>query len=435
LISLLLVTLSFLDNIIGFSFLDSYEERSSVSVLVYLTIIFIVNIMGQYTLVILVLRMSGSIVALRPKTITVFHISMLVLIALNTVIFLYLIAVAFQTHTYKSSILVSLISYNLLISLSIVGILVFKFFTWLRKNKSPSILLYSASFVVSCLVITSALAILLLELEGRSTSVSPEPNPWDRTSTRKLPISDFYRLISLVLFGLVWLATSLLLWSYAINYSRRIGRKKLWILISTPLIYYFISSDFVLNQFTRVIFEYPQLANLIVFSFGAARQVGGVFFAISFIIMLQNASNRHLKVTLALSASGIMMLFSSLQITILQLIPYPPFGLSTISTLPIASYLLFIGLSYSAKSISHDTLLLQSLKRRIKDESSAFLGGIGSAEWQQNVENTVQSIMDKSKKPKEELSSELSAEDVTNYISQVVKEVEDYKSQVKKKGK
>jgi len=163
------------------------------------------------------------------------------------------------------------------------------------------------------------------------------------------------------------------------------------------------------------------------------KQVGGVFFAISFLFMLRNASSKQLKVTLALSASGIMTLFSSIQITILQLIPYPPFGFSTLSLLPISSYLLLIGLYYSARSISQDTQLLLSLKKRIKDESSTFLGSIGSAEWQQNVENTVHGIIKKSEKHPEDFASDLSAEDVKSYISQVVQEVEEYKSQVKEK--
>ena len=273
---------------------------------------------------------------------------------------------------------------------------------------------------------------MLLELEGRISSISPEPNPWDRTSTRELLVSDIYSISSLAMFVIVWLATSLLLRSYVVNYVKRIGKKMFWILVSLPLAYYLISSDFVLNQFIPIIFDYPYLANLITYSFGAAKQVGGVFFAISFIFMLKKAASRQLKITLALSAAGIMMLFSSIQITILQLIPYPPFGLSTLSTMPIASYLLLVGLYYSAKSISYDTQLLHSLKKRVRDEPSAFLGGIGSAEWQLNIENTVQNIMEKSKKPEEDLGSDLSEGDVKSYLSQVVKEVEDYKRQSKK---
>jgi hypothetical protein len=385
--------------------------------------------------VVLAFKLSGAVTHFRPKIITALHISLLVTITINAVVFSSLIASAFQSHTYNSGVLIFLIAYNLLISIVLIGILAFKLLSWLKNNRNPSILLYAVAFAVFCLVVSSALAILLLELEGRPSSVSAEPNPWDRTSTRKLPISDFYRFISLVMFGIIWLATSLLLRSYAINYSKRIGKKKLWILVSLPLVYYFISSDFILNQFTPIIFEYPYLANYIVYSFGAAKQVGGVFFAISFIFMLRNASSRQLKVTLAFSAAGMMVLFSSIQITILQLIPYPPFGLSTLLTISVSSYLLLIGLYYSAISISRDTQLLQSLKKHIKDRSSAFLGGIGSAEWQRNLENTVQTLVDRNKEHVESPDSDLSEEDVKSYISQVFQEVEDYKRQIKKKGK
>jgi hypothetical protein len=61
--------------------------------------------------------------------------------------------------------------------------------------------------------------------------------------------------------------------------------------------------------------------------------------------------------------------------------------------MPISSYLLLIGLYYSAMSIAHDNQILTSLKKRVKEEPSAFLSGIGSAEWSRNVENTVESIM------------------------------------------
>ena len=40
--------------------------------------------------------------------------------------------------------------------------------------------------------------------------------------------------------------------------------------------------------------------------------------------------------------------------------------------------------------------------------------------------------MEKSKKPEEDLGSDLSEGDVKSYLSQVVKEVEDYKRQSKK---
>ena len=144
LISLLLVALSFVDNVIGFSFLDTYEERSSFSLMSFLTTIFIVNVIGQYVLILSVLKLSFSTFRLRSTNIIFPHISMLILVTINAVIFLSLIGVAFQTQKYNLDALKFLIAYNLLISIGIIGILAYKIVSWLMKNRNPSILLYSA---------------------------------------------------------------------------------------------------------------------------------------------------------------------------------------------------------------------------------------------------------------------------------------------------
>ena len=48
--------------------------------------------------------------------------------------------------------------------------------------------------------------------------------------------------------------------------------------------------------------------------------------------------------------------------------PYPPFGSITLSTMPISSYLVLVGIYYSARSISYDKEFLRKLEKRIKNE-------------------------------------------------------------------
>ena len=139
--------------------------------------------------------------------------------------------------------------------------------------------------------------------------------------------------------------------------------------------------------------------------------------------MSKYSFNQNLKIFLVFSAAGIMMLFSSLQISVLQLIPYPPFGLTTLSIMPISSYLLLIGLYYSAQSIAFDKEILVSLKNRAKEDPSAFLSGIGSAEWSKNIESTVESIVKRTGNMDKQTESELSSEDVQKYLSEVMEEI------------
>lgn len=423
-LGLVLTALSFLDNTIGSFFLYSYEDRSSFSTLAYLTLIFAVNTTAQFVIIFSVIRASRSILQLSHRSLTASHLFVVASVVLNAVLFTSLIYDAFEDGTYELYLLTIFVAYNLSVSVVIIGALVFRFAIWLTKNRSLSIFLYGAAFAIFFLAATSALATILLEIEARTPSISPIPNPWDKTSTRNLVSSEVYRITSLAMFGLIWLATSLLLKNYSLNYVKGVGRKKYWLLVSMPLVYFLVSSDYIINQLNSYIFEYPYLSNLFVYLLGGTKLVGGIFFAISFILMSKYASNQNLKTFLAFSATGIMMLFSSLQISVLQLIPYPPFGLTTLSIMPISSYLLLNGLYYSAQSIAFDKRILVSLKNRVKEDPSAFLSGIGSAEWSKNVENTVESIIKRTGESERQTYSELSSQDVQKYLSDVIEEIQ-----------
>jgi hypothetical protein len=215
--------------------------------------------------------------------------------------------------------------------------------------------------------------------------------------------------------------------NYSSNYVKGVGKKKYWLLASLPLVYFLVSSDYIINQLNSYIFEYPYLSNLFVYLLGGTKQIGGAFFAICFILMSKYSSNQNLKIFLAFSAAGIMMLFSSLQISVLQLIPFPPFGLTTLSIMPISAYLLLNGLYYSAQSIAFDKKILVSLKNRAKEDPSAFLSGIGSAEWSKNIESTVANIVKRTARPEGQTDSELSSEDVQKYLSEVMDEIQQSK--------
>jgi len=265
---------------------------------------------------------------------------------------------------------------------------------------------------------------LIQELGARYSPVTPIPNPWDRMSTLKPAFYDVYRLCFIVSFGFIWLATSLFLKNYLISYSRkRIERWKYWILATLPLIYFTITSDYIINNaLNLLIFQYPSYSNLIFYFLGSVKQVGGFFFALPFFFMAKNTENSNLKYFLLISGLGIMILYSSIQISILHISPYPPFGLITLSTLPVSSYLVLIGLYYSAKSVSFDRKLLQNLKKQIKNESYSFLNAIGSAEWNKNLEVTVHKVLTQVK-DKQDLISNLEEEDIRSYVVDVIKEL------------
>jgi hypothetical protein len=148
--------------------------------------------------------------------------------------------------------------------------------------------------------------------------------------------------------------------------------------------------------------------------------------------MAKNLRNKELKYYLILSAIGIMTLISCMQISIFYILPYPPFGLSTIANIPLSSYLLLIGIFFSARSIAYDKQLLSELSVRIKNEPSSFLKGIGSFEWQTNVEKTIRQIEKKSEYKDTTSKSSLTPDEIHNHIISVLDEMK--KKNHKQKG-
>jgi hypothetical protein len=128
---------------------------------------------------------------------------------------------------------------------------------------------------------------------------------------------------------------------------------------------------------------------------------------------------------LAISATGIMLLFSSNQISLIQVIPYPPFGLNTVSLISISSFLILLGLYGLAYSMAHDKKLLENVRKIVKETSSKFLYDIGSSQWQQDIDKTVNTIM-RSKSidsHNDVVPSSLTKEDIKTYVEEVANEL------------
>jgi hypothetical protein len=90
---------------------------------------------------------------------------------------------------------------------------------------------------------------------------------------------------------------------------------------------------------------------------------------------------------------------------------------------PISSYLLLIGLYYSSKSVAFDKEILITLKNRVKEDPSAFLSGISSAELSKTLESTVESIVKRTGESTQQTFSELPAQDAQDYLAEVIEEI------------
>ena len=125
-----------------------------------------------------------------------------------------------------------------------------------------------------------------------------------------------------------------------------------------------------------------------------------------------------------LSTIGIILLSISNQDGGLYLLPYPPFGLPTITFMGISSYMLFVGLYYSAISISLNAELRKSIEKSVEQEFS-FVSKIGLYQMEDEIQTRVKTITKRSPKTLEENSGvqvSLESEEMDDYIKLVIKE-------------
>lgn len=121
-----------------------------------------------------------------------------------------------------------------------------------------------------------------------------------------------------------------------------------------------------------------------------------------------------------------MLLFTANQPTFLLLVPYPPFGLVTVSFMGLASYLFYLGIYSASISVSEDTKLRQSIRKAAIKESTEFLDSIGTAEMEQEIERRIVLVTSATKENIEKetgVSSSFDNEDIRTYLHEVMQEI------------
>jgi Tfp pilus assembly PilM family ATPase len=111
-----------------------------------------------------------------------------------------------------------------------------------------------------------------------------------------------------------------------------------------------------------------------------------------------------------------------------MLATYPPFGFATSSTSGLSAFLILIGLYSSAVSVSQDSKLRQSIKK-IATKDVDLLSSIGTAQMEQEIQRTVNSmknVVEEQEKELEEqtgIEANLGEDEMKNYLEEVMQEI------------
>ena len=310
-------------------------------------------------------------------------------------------------------------------SLFFMGVLVHMFVKWYRSKKNSVVLLYMLSFAL--ISVNIVIAMLYLEYQySSSLTYERKPYPIHIYIVRQevTILSQFIEKISDGLyfssFICIWAATLLLLrqYQYKIGKIRYIG------LVCLPLLYYlFPLEGFFRNVFSPLIVISPiTFGVLYVLLFSATKQVGALFFSLSFLAASSLIGNKSARTFVLISAIGIAIIFGSIEITTLQYRLYPPFGLITQAFMLLGSYLLSIGILTSSRYISNDANLRKDIYKNAQSQLS-LLKTIGVTQMQEEVMRKIKSAEIRTNYLGADDHSRVEEEDVRKIVNEVLDEV------------
>ena len=313
-------------------------------------------------------------------------------------------------------------------AVAVMGLLSYKFITWLRMNKSRITFAYLfASLALSINAIVGMIYVLD-QFSYVSDVVQPKPYGGFVMHSHSSLLADLYTISSGATFTLFWLGTVLLLQSY----RKRLGTIKFWIIMIVPLLYF-------LSQFqpfvSSVLFDYssknPVLLSIVyVLMLEVSTPVGGILFGLAFMLVARKIQNEKVKGYLVISGIGLFLLLISYRPQEIITGPFPPFGLLSASFMGLSSYLIFFGIYSSAISVSQDSNLRASIRKSVEAEVN-FIENIASAEithkMMETVLSKVKAVSEMIPEDTDDITTSLTDTEIKDYVNEVINETQNRK--------
>jgi len=250
-----------------------------------------------------------------------------------------------------------------------------------------------------------------LEMQGKPTMIQPFVF-WTNYQLVNYDLHQFQSNVLFASFIALWISSTLLLR----RQRRKWGAIKFYIAISGPLVYYLGVIQVIISG---ILMQYNILNAVDIYTLNVVnsiltKPVGGILFGVAFWMVARSLSDTKISDYMKISAIGIMLLSISNQDASIYLLPYPPFGLPTITFMGLSSYLLFIGIYYSSISISMSAELRKTIESSV-EEQFKFVSKIGTSQMENEIQNRVKGITRRSAKILEEnsgIQAQLESKDI-----------------------
>ncbi|MGI0002090.1 MAG: hypothetical protein ACRD42_03315, partial [Nitrososphaeraceae archaeon] len=313
---------------------------------------------------------------------------------------------------------------SLFLSVGLLSVLAFRFLRWVRNRPDYLVIVYTAATIMIAANSLFVALFISLEMQDVNSVISSSRAAISSGNVSNFELKEFQANLSLVPFVLFWIASTLLLRQY----KRKWGAIKFYTILIIPLLYYFGIFQLILSN---VFIQYDILNTFQIYTFNVVnsiltRPVGGILFGIAFWIIARKINERNISGYMKFAALGIMLLSISNEDAGLYLLPYPPFGLPTITFVGISSYLLLVGIYYSAISTSQDNKIRSLIKKSV-EEQLKFVSEIGTSQMEQEIQSKVKDLTRRSAKKLEEDSGieiPMQTQEMDEYIKTAIHEVQ-----------
>ena len=234
------------------------------------------------------------------------------------------------------------------------------FFYWYKSRHDFIVLLYfiSMSLIAFNLILTA------LFVDFKLTDAQYRVQEFiggggDVSGGKYLFLGNLYSISSLISFFSIWMTTAILMNSYREKLIRSVTY---WIILVLPLVYFLMTYfyQFFLSNLLSPYFQNdPVTVSIMVSAFlSLSKPIGGLIFAIAFWKMSRVVGyERNMKLSMVIAGWGIFFIFSANQASTQIIAHYPPFGITTLTIMNLAAYLVVLGIYNSATLVAMNNRL------------------------------------------------------------------------------
>ncbi|MPZ07885.1 MAG: hypothetical protein GEU26_15970 [Nitrososphaeraceae archaeon] len=149
----------------------------------------------------------------------------------------------------------------------------------------------------------------------------------------------------------------------------------------------------------------------------------GILFGIAFFILSKNIRAPDIRYYLVFAGLGMMLVFSSADLSSIGYAPFPPFGIGSVSYLAIGSYLLFMGLDSCSFRLANDGTIRRSILKTMKEDE--LLKGLIVSQLEDSISAKVKYLHQNLTQDTERNGSSflIHDESIHDYIQEVLQEV------------